>query len=204
MNICFSCHPKESSTLCHPDFLQRWLEDQLNQFRCEIKKTPPLTTRKSNRLPIIAMDSTDDDDESDTIQENTYPILSTKSTKRPYNHIRYKPLKKSTQLIRHESLKYRNRPFLYENNHLKKFSKRTDSTSMPRSDISDMESSRPDNLSEGVLSNLESEYDNMYAHGLNSMKKSTTKNTSQIITDGDDDESDEETTLATTINRCYF
>lgn len=133
--------------------------------------------------------------------------MNTKSTKRPYNHIRYKPLRKSSaQLIRHESLKYRNRPLLFENNHLKKkFSKRNDSTSMPRSDISDMESSRPDNLSEGVLSNLESEYDNMYAHGLNSVKKTTVRNSSQIITDDDDDEeSDDETTLATTINRCYF
>jgi hypothetical protein len=75
---------------------------------------------------------------------------------------------------------------------------------MPRSDISDMESSRPDNLSESVLSNLESEYDNMYAHDLNSNKtKTTIRSNSQIITD-EDDESDDETTLATTINRCYF
>jgi hypothetical protein len=69
---------------------------------------------------------------------------------------------------------------------------------MPRSDISDMESSRPDNLSESVL------YDNMYAHDLNSNKtKTTIRSNSQIITD-EDDESDDETTLATTINRCYF
>jgi len=63
---------------------------------------------------------------------------------------------------------------------------------MPHSDISDIDSSRPDHLSESVLSNLESEYDNMHTHGL--------KTNSQIITD---DDSEDETTLATTINR-YF
>ncbi len=68
---------------------------------------------------------------------------------------------------------------------------------MPRSDLSDLESSRPDNLSESVLSNLESEYDNMYSN-----KPTTIRSNSQIITD--DNDSDEETTLATTINRCYF
>jgi len=99
-------------------------------------------------------------------------------------------------------LKCRNRPLVFENNYLKKPPKQTDSTSMPRSDLSDLESSRPDNLSESVLSNLESEYDNMYGHGFNSNKPTTIRSNSQIITD--DNDSDEETTLATTINRCYF
>jgi hypothetical protein len=94
-------------------------------------------------------------------------------------------------------LKHRNRPLVFENNYLKKPLKQTDSTSMPRSDLSDLESSRPDNLSESVLSNLESEYDNMYSN-----KPTTIRSNSQIITD--DNDSDEETTLATTINRCYF
>jgi len=99
-------------------------------------------------------------------------------------------------------LKHRNRPLVFENNYLKKPLKQTDSTSMPRSDLSDFESSRPDNLSESVLSNLESEYDNMHGHGFNSNKPTTIRSNSQIITD--DNDSDEETTLATTINRCYF
>jgi hypothetical protein len=198
----FRFHSKEPpppSSICHPDLLQRWLEDQLNQFRYQIKQTPPLITRKTNRFSTIEIDSTDD--ESDTLQDNTFPILNTKSTKRPYNHIRYKPLRKPSHLIRHESLKYQNRPLLLDNNHSKKLPQRTDSTSMPRSDISDVESSRPDNLSESVLSNLESEYDNMHAHGLNSNRITAIRSNSQIITD---DDSEDETTLATTINRCYF
>jgi hypothetical protein len=199
----FRFHSKEpqSSSICHHDFLQHWLEDQLNQFRCQIKQTPPIIKRKSNRFSTIDIDSTDD--ESDTIHENTFPILNTKSTKRPYHHIRYKPLRKTTHLIRHESLKHRNRPLLFENNYSKKLPQQTDSTSMPRSDLSDVESLRPDNLSESVLSNLESEYDNMHANDLNSNRTTTTiRSNSQIITDADD--SDDETTLATTINRCYF
>ncbi|CAF1131607.1 unnamed protein product [Adineta steineri] len=61
----------------------------------------------------------------------------------------------------------------------------------------------------GVLSNFESEYDNMYTQNLNSNEKTKIVNKSQIITDNDDDnidnnDSDDETTLATTINRCYF
>ena len=74
---------------------------------------------------------------------------------------------------------------------------------MPRSDLSDLESSRPDNLSESVVSNLESEYDNMGGNSSNPHKMTTVANrsSSQIITD---EESDDETTMATTINRCYF
>jgi len=139
----------------------------------------------------------DSSDESETLQENTFPISNSKPVKRPYHHIRYKPLRKTLHLIRHESLKARNRPLLLE-----KYS-----TSMPRSDLSDLDSSRPDNLSEDVLSNFESEYDNMGTNG-SRLNKSRRKNHSQIITDGDDDEdndeSDDETTFRTTVNRCYF
>lgn len=192
-------HSKESSSTYHADFLQRWLDDQLNQFRSHIKQTPPIIPKKFNRYSNIDIDSTDD--ESDTIHENTFPILNPKPKKRSYNHIRYKPLQKTSHLIRHESLKYRNRPLLFENNQLQKYSQRTDSTSMPRSDISDLESSRPENLSQSVLSNLGSEYDNMYANSSNSKKTiPTKKSNSQILSD----ESDDDTTLATTINRCYF
>jgi len=192
-------HSKEPSSTYHADFLQRWLDDQLNQFRSQIKQTPPIIPKKFNRYSTVDIDSTDD--ESDTIHENTFPILNSKSNKRSHNHIRYKPLRKTSHLIRHESLKCRNRPLLFENNQLQKYPQRTDSTSMPRSDISDLESSRPENLSESVLSNLGSEYDNMHAHGSNSKKTiPPKKNNSQILTD----ESDDETTLATTINRCYF
>ena len=85
----------------------------------------------------------------------------------------------------------------YHSNHIKKHPHRTDSSSMPRSDLSDISSSRPDNLSESVISNLESEYDNIYTQPTTTMMSN-----SQILTDDDD-----ETTLATTItttNRCYF
>jgi hypothetical protein len=198
----FRLHSKDvqSPSTCHPDLLQRWLEDQLNQFRCQIQKTPPVLTKRPNRFSAIENDSTDD--ESETTHENTYPIMNTKSTKRPYHHVRYKPLRKNTQLIRHESLKHRNRPLSFENNHLKKYSKRTNSSSVARSNLSDISSSRPDNLSEGVLSNLESEYDNMCPQDLNSNRTTTIISNSQIITDESD--SDEETTLPTTVNRCYF
>jgi hypothetical protein len=73
---------------------------------------------------------------------------------------------------------------------------------MAHSNLSDISSSRPDNLSESVLSQLGSEYDNMCTQGLNSNRTTTIISNSQIITDESD--SDEETTLATTINRCYF
>jgi len=193
-----------------------------------MKQTPPLSTRKTNRLStniIINNDSTDD--ESDTVSENTFTALtnqskSMSSNKRPYNHIRYKPLRKNvnqtSHLIRHESLKYRNRPLLLENNsplnqtffnyqtnHIKKLPHRTDSSSMPRSDLSDISSSRPDNLSESIISNLESEYDNIYSQPINLNTTTTIMSNSQILSDDDDD--DDETTLATTItttNRCYF
>jgi len=169
---------------------------------------------------VIKNDSTDD--ESDTVSENTFTALtnqskSLSSNKRSYNHVRYKPLRKNLNLIRHESLKYRNKPLLYENNsqvnktflnyqlnHNQKLPYRTDSSSMPRSDLSDISSSRPDNLSESVISNLESEYDNIYTQPINSNTTATIMSNSQILSDDDDDD---ETTLATTIaaaNRCYF
>ncbi|CAF3629301.1 unnamed protein product [Rotaria sordida] len=224
--------PIQSPTIIQSDLLQRWLEDQLNLFRYQIKQTPPLSTRKTNRFSnniVIKNDSTDD--ESDTVSEHTFTALtnqsnlqskSVSSNKRPYNHVRYKPLRKnSTQtsnLIRHESLKYRNRPLSYENNSqlnktpynyqsnpIKKLPHRTDSSSMPRSDLSDISSSRPDNLSESVISHLESEYDNIYTQPINSTTPITIMNNSQILSDNEDD--DDETTLATTIttnNRCYF
>jgi Ca2+-binding EF-hand superfamily protein len=75
---------------------------------------------------------------------------------------------------------------------------------MPRSDLSDISSSRPDNLSESVISNLESEYDNIYTQPINLNTTTTIMSNSQILSD---DEDDDETTLATTIttaNRCYF
>ena len=212
--------------------MQRWLEDQLNLFRCQVKQTPPITSRKSNRYStnvVLKNDSTDD--ESDTVHENTFSARSNQSNalsksasvgKRPYNHARYKGIRKpnnsQSHLIRHESLKYRNRPLScehqsslskpiqpYSTNHLVKHPKRTDSSSMPRSDLSDMSSSRPDNLSESVISNLESEYDNIYTQSNNPNKLTTLMSNSQILSDDDDDD---ETTLATTITaatktRCY-
>ena len=217
----------QSPPLVPSDLLQRWLEDQLNLFQHQIKQTPPLSTRKTNRLStniIVQNDSTDD--ESDTMSENTFTALTNQSnslspTKRPYNHVRYKPLRKNanqtSHLIRHESLKYRNRPLSFENNsqsnktflnyqsnQMKKLPRRTDSSSMPRSDLSDISSSRPDNLSESVLSNLESEYDNIYTQPINANPTATIMSNSQILSEEDDDD---ETTLATTIttmNRCYF
>ncbi|CAF2205902.1 unnamed protein product [Rotaria magnacalcarata] len=220
----------ESPTVIHSDLLQRWLEDQLNLFQYQVKQTPPPPqTKRMNRLShnaVLKNDSTDD--ESDTVSENTFTALATQSNsqsksapsnKRPYNHVRYKPLRKnSTQtsnLIRHESLKYRNRPLSFGNspqsnrtsyNHqshnVKKPPNRAESSSMPRSDLSDICSSRPDNLSESVMSNLESEYDNIYTQPINSNGAITIMSNSQILSDDDD-----ETTLATTItakSRCYF
>jgi hypothetical protein len=223
--------PKQSQSpiINHSDLLQRWLEDQLNLFRHQIKQTPPLSTRKTNRLSTNIINNNDStDDESDTVSENTFTALTNQSkSKRPYNHVRYKPLRKNSNqtshLIRHESLKYRNRPLLLENNsklnktffnyqlnHIKKLPHRTDSSSMPRSDVSDISSSRPDNLSESVMSNLESEYDNIYTQPITSNTTTTIMSNSQILSDDDDDDDDDETTLATTItttttaNRCYF
>jgi hypothetical protein len=216
--------------------LQRWLEDQLNLFRCQVKQTPPLSTRKTNRFStnvILKTDSTDD--ESDTISENTFTTRTNQSNplsksasggKRAHTHVRYKPMRKSSanasHLIRHESLKYRNRPLVfdthsslgkafhpYQSNHLKKYPHRTDSSSMPRSDLSDISSSRPDNLSESVISNLESEYDNIYTEPINSKTTVPMMSTSQILSEDDDDDDDDETTLATTVTAptkslCYF
>ena len=168
------------------------MEDQLNQFRSQIKRTPPLISKKSPRFSTIDNDSTDD--ESDTVEEKTYPIFNNKSTKRSFNHVRSKPLGKNSHLIRHQSLKCQNRPLLFE-----KRPPRTDSTSMPRSEISsDLQSSRPDNLSSSALSNLGSEYDNMGENDTTS--KQTIQSHSLVRTD----ESDDETTLAATIDRCYF
>ncbi|CAF3406360.1 unnamed protein product [Rotaria sp. Silwood1] len=196
-------HSKEaqSPSRYHRDFLQNWLEDQLNQFRGQTKQIPTLLTRKSNRFSNIKNDSTDD--ESDTIQDNTYPILHTKSTKHSHNHIRYKSVRKTSNLIRHESLKHRNIPLSFENNFLKQLPKRrTDSSSIPHSDLSDISSLQLDNISQSILSNIESDYDNMCTEGVNSNPTTTTIiMNSQIITD---DESDDQTTLATTINRHYF
>ena len=219
----------QSPRINHSDLLQRWLEDQLHLFQYQIKQTPSLSKRKTNRFSnnIVLKDVSADDDDSDTISENTFITLtnrsnlqvkSTTSNKRSYNHVRYKPLRKnSTQtsnLIRHESLKHRNRPLLYENNSqlnktmynyqsnsIKKCPHRTDSASMPRSDLSDLSSSRPDNLSESIISNLESEYDNIYTQPIHSNTTITLMSNSQILSD---DEDDDETTLATTKDRCYL
>lgn len=216
----------------HSDLLQRWLEDQLNLFHCQIKDSPPLSNRKPNRFStnvVLRHESTDD--ESDTISENTFVSRanpnnglskSSSASKRPYNHVRYKLLRRNSanasNLIRHESLKYRNRPLLleknpafhkinqsYQSNASKKYPHRADSSSMPRSDLSDISSSRPDNLSESVISNLESEYDNIYTQTHNGHNTGTIMSNSQILSDDDDDD---ETTLATTItaiakNQCY-
>ena len=207
-----------SPTLVHSDLLQRWLEDQLNLFRCQVQQTPPVPNRKSNRFStnvILRHESTDD--ESDTISENTFTTRTNPInpvSRRPYNHVRYKPLRRSStnasHLVRHESLKYRNRPLLldknpnfpkpgqsYPSNALKSYPRRADSSSMPRSDLSDMSSSRPDNLSESVISNLESEYDNIYTQTHSGDAPVTIMSNSQILSDDDDD--DDETTLATTI-----
>jgi hypothetical protein len=76
---------------------------------------------------------------------------------------------------------------------------------MPRSDLSDISSSRPDNLSESVMSNLESEYDNIYTQPMNSNGTTTIMSNSQILSDDDDDETTLATTITTTTaNRCYF
>lgn len=215
--------------------LQRWLEDQLNLFRHQIKKTPPLSARKTNRLPTNVMRNDDStDEESDTVSENTFTPLTNQSKsnstnpKRPYNHVRYRPLRKNgnqtttSHLVRHESLKHRNRPLSYEHMNApisqtllnypkisnKKVPHRTDSASMPRSDLSDISSSRPDNLSESVISNLESEYDNIFTQSNHPNLPTTMMSNSQILSDEEeDDDDDDETTLATTIttkSRCYF
>ena len=134
------CFRPSSKEIYHLDFLQRWLEDQLNQFCTQIKQTPPIIKKKFQRFSTIENDSTDEE------FERTYPIINQK-----------KFLKRPSHLIRHQSLKHQNRPLLFDNSHPRKSSRRTDSTSMPRSEISsDRQSSRPDNLS-----NLGSEYDNI-------------------------------------------
>ncbi|CAF1388591.1 unnamed protein product [Adineta ricciae] len=222
----------QSPSSTHGDLLQRWLEDQLTLFRHQVKQTPPSSTRRNKRYStniVLRNESTDDD--SDTVSENTFSALKNgsnapskprSSAKRSYDHVRYKSLRKNSaqtsHLIRHESLKHRNRPLLFDptsqfnkvigNHHtnpLKKPPRRVDSSSMPRSDLSDISSSRADNLSESVISNLESEYDNIYIQPKNS-NTTTIMTNSQILSDEDDD--DDETTLATTIvtstNRCYF
>jgi hypothetical protein len=213
----------------HNDLLQRWLEDQLNLFRYQVKQTPPISTKKTNRFSnSIVVKNETTDDESDTVSENTFTILtnqsnsqskSISSNKRSYNHVRYKPLRKNSaqtsHLIRHESLKHRNRPLLFDDNpqlnkafynyrlhHVKKIPQRTDSSSMPRSDLSDISSSRPDNLSESVISNLESEYDNIYTTQPKNSNTTTIMSNSQILSD--DDENTLATTIATPANRCYF
>ncbi|CAM4945364.1 unnamed protein product [Rotaria socialis] len=192
----FHSKDSESSSICQLNFLQNWLEDQLSQFRVRTK-----TSRKPNRFSAIENDSTDDD--SDKIQDNTYPILKTKSTKQSCNYTRYKQIRKNEQLIRHESLKHRNKPLSFENNNAKKLSKRADSSSLPHSDLSDVSSSRPDNLSKGILSSFESDYDNMGTEELNSNPTTTTiMNNSEMVTE--DDDSDDQTTLATAINRRYL
>lgn len=142
----------QSKEIYHLDFLQRWLEDQLTQFCTQIKQTPPVIKKKFQRFSAIDNDSTDEDEEYEIIQEKTYPIVHPK-----------KFIKRPSHLIRHQSLKNQNRPLLFESIHRRrKSSRRTDSISMPRSEISsDLQSSRPDNLSESILSNLGSEYDNM-------------------------------------------
>lgn len=229
--------PDQTPSLINSDLLQRWLEDQLNLFRSQVKQTPPLPNRKTNRHSTnIALKNESTDDESDTVQEYSLGSRTNQSNstsksasvgKRSYNHVRYKPLRKSTaitsNLVRHESLKHRNRPLSFINqssttkstqpyatNQLKKYPKRTDSSSMPRSDLSDVSSSRPDNLSESVMSNLESEYDNIYTQVDSSNKITTIMSNSQILSDDeDDDDDDDETTLATTIaaptqTRCYY
>jgi len=212
--------------------LQRWLDDQLNLFRHQVKQTPPLTTKKLHRFSAVCGDDSDDD-ESDTVSENTFTVLTNKpnqqqadgtvpSIKRPYNHVRYKPLRKTSNaatvhLVRHESLKNRNKPLLFSqtsklnhyrpsihnnnNNSLPKGTKttRTDTSSMPRSDLSDISSSRPDNLSESVISNLESEYDNIYTQPITANNTTTTiMSNSQILSDDDDDDE------PTITSRCYF
>ena len=141
--------------------------------------------------------------------ENTFPILASKSNahsasiRRPFHHRRYKPLGKTLtsglHLIRHESLKHRSRPLLNEQTPRRKLSRRTNSSSMPRSDLSEQSLTRPDNRSESALSNLESEYDNMHTHALSTRKMAAPLCHSQILTDEED-----ETTSASKRSHCYF
>lgn len=185
----------ESSSIYQLNFIQSWLQDQLNQFRGQTK-----IPRRQNRFSVI--DNMSTDEESDKMQDNTYPILKTKPTRHSNNHIRYKHVRKNAQLIRHESLKHRNKPISFDNNNLKVIPKRNDSSSIPHSDHSDVSSSRPDNLSEGVLSNFESDYDNMGTQDLHSNPTTSIIQNSEIITE--DDDSDDQTTLATAINRRFL
>ena len=194
----FRFHSKEieSPSTDHLDLLQHWLDNQLNQLRCQTRQCSSIMKRKSNRSSKIENYSTDD--ELNQVHDNRYPISNTKSLKRPSNHIRHRLLRKNSYLIRHESLKHKNQPLLFEKHYLRNLLKRTDSSSMPHSDLSDISSSRPDNLSESVLSNLESEYDNMCTKDSNT---TTILKNSQIITD---DDSDDPTTFATIIDRRHY
>ena len=174
-----------SKEIYHLDFLQRWLEDQLTQFCTQIKQTPPVLKKKLQRFSG-GIENDSSEDELEIIHDQTYPIVSQK-----------KFIKRPSHLNRHQSLKNQNRPLLFDNTHRrqrKSFSRRTDSTSMPRSELSsDLQSSRPENLSESLLSNLGSEYDNMSAQDPSNLKANS-------------DDDDDEPTLTSTTNhpRCYF
>lgn len=201
-----------------------------------MKQTPPSSARRTKRFSTnIALKNVSTDDESDTASENKFAALKSQphsqskvrpSTKRAYEHVRYKSLRKNpaqtSHLIRHESLKHRNRPLLFDHTaqlsralgknhgrHVKKPARRVDSSSMPRSDLSDISSSRADNLSESVISNLESEYDNIYAQPTNAHTSATIMTNSQLLSDDEEeDDDDDETTLAAAVassaTRCYF
>ena len=191
----FQSKDNESPSISQLDLLQQWLDNQLDQFHHRIQPTSSSLIKKSNRFSRMNNNSTDD--ESDTVRESTYPISNSKSTKRSTNYKRYRSMRRNTNLVRHESLKFRNRPLGLDKNSLAMLKKRTDSSSIPHSDLSDLSSSRPDHLSESILSNHGSEYDNMYTQDLN-FNRIPAKNNSQILTD---DDSDDQTTLATAIYR---
>ncbi|CAF1303702.1 unnamed protein product, partial [Didymodactylos carnosus] len=205
------------------ELLQRWLQDQLNMFEYQIKQQPlPPAVIQNNsdsddesdtvsentftqqKLPLFNSKPQPTRTDEQMYNNNNRPqrynrtahkqLLLSDTKKNIYNNVRYKSLKRS-QLVRHESLKNRNRPLLLGssvlsrqsstsqhhhskpscNNNFTSYHRNggssdhilnhsycdkdvfgTDS-SMPRSDTSDF--SQPQ-LSESVISNLESEYDN--------------------------------------------
>ena len=182
-------YAQETSPLrLHADLLQQWLEDQLQIFHSDIQQTsssPPPVAKQPHRYQST-------DDESDTMQETRLTNVAVlPSTRRPVRHVRCQ----SSDLVRHESLKHRNRPLLHDR---KQVCPRTASSSIPRSDLSGQSLSRPNHPSEEVLSNPGSEYDNMRTDRASS-KRTTRVNCrySQISTDEDDEDE-------TSVNRYYF
>ncbi|CAF1175942.1 unnamed protein product, partial [Didymodactylos carnosus] len=209
------------------ELLQRWLQDQLIMFEHQVKQQLPTTIQNNSdsdnesdtisentftqKLPLFnstteptntegQLNNNNDNKDSphryNRIKHKQQPVQFGETKKVVHSNVRYKILRKA-HLVRHESLKNRNRPLLLSSSFLSPqsstnhhrhhtkipcnnihetcHSRNNDSSehisnhsycdkdvfctdsSMPRSDTSDF--SQPQ-LSESVISNLESEYDN--------------------------------------------